>query len=54
MVEHAVVSFAECEGSLRGSMDAHTTVVTYLHVASSTLITVLPESCNIDRTSLTL
>lgn len=40
-----MVSFAECRRSHSGSVDAHTTVVEYLHVASSTLITVLPEFC---------
>lgn len=54
-----MVSFAECKGSLSGSMNAYTIVVANLHVASSTLITVslgmgMPEFSNIDRTSLTL
>lgn len=48
-----MVSFAECKGSLSGSMNAYTIVVANLHVASSTLITVLlgmgtPESSNIE------
>ena len=54
-----MVRYAECKGSLSGSMCAYTRAVANLHVASSTLITVslgigIPESSNIDRSSLTL